>query len=71
MNKILESTKFVVDNSQHVKIDIKEIDNFCEYFNHGHIKHRFNEAPFDIQKLEPEDRLHFLLVFNSISFSYW
>jgi len=71
MNKVLESTKFVYDNSQHVKANSEKIDDFCEYFNNNHIKHWFNEAPFDIKKLEPEDRLHFLLVFNSISFSYW
>ena len=71
MNKVIESTKFVVDNSQHVKINSKEVDNFCEYFSHEHIKHWFNESPFDIRKLNPKDRLHFLLVFNSISFSYW
>ena len=71
MNRILESAKFVADNSQHVKINSKEVNNFCEYFNHEHIKHWFNESPFDIRKLNPKDRLHFLLVFNSISFSYW
>lgn len=71
MNKIIESTKFVIDNSQHVKINSKEVDNFCKYFSQKHMKHWFNEAPFDIKKLNPKDRLHFLLVFNSISFSYW
>jgi len=71
MNKIIESTKFVADHSQHVKINSKEVDNFCEYFSPKHMKHWFNEAPFDIKKLNPKDRLHFLLVFNSISFSYW
>jgi len=71
MNKVIESTKFVVDNSQHVKINSKEVDNFCEYFSQKHMKHWFNEAPFDIKKLNQKDRLHFLLVFNSISFSYW
>jgi hypothetical protein len=71
MNKILESAKFVVDNSQHVKINLTEVDTFCEYFSREHMKHWFNEAPFDIKKLRPKDRLHFLLVFNAISFSYW
>lgn len=71
MNKILESARFVVDNSQHVKINSKKIDEFCEYFNHSHIKHWINESPFNIRKLNPKDRLHFLLVFNAISFSYF
>ncbi|MBU1119492.1 queuosine salvage family protein [Patescibacteria group bacterium] len=71
MNKIIESAKFVVDNSQQVTINSQEVDVFCDYFNHEHIKHWFDEAPFDIRKLSIKDRLHFLLVFNAISFSYW
>ena len=70
-NKIIESCKFVVENSEHVKINKEKVKKFCEYFDHKHIKHWFNEAPFDIKKLNTKDRLHFLLVFNSISFSYW
>jgi len=71
MNKILESTKFVVDNSQHVKINSKRIDDFCKYFTQKHIKHWFIEAPFDIRKLNPKDKLHFILALDSMSFSYW
>lgn len=71
MNQILESCEFVVKNSKHVKINLKEIEDFCNYFNHEHINHWLNESPFDIKALNPRDRLHFLLVFKSISFSYW
>ena len=71
MNNILESCKFVVDNSKHVKINMDKVGDFCDYFNRKHINHWFNEAPFNIKKLNPKDRLHFLLVFNSISFSYF
>jgi hypothetical protein len=71
MNKILESTKFVVDNSEHVKINSKKIDEFCKHFTRQDIKHWFIEAPFDIQNLNPKDKLHFLLVIDSTSFSYW
>jgi len=71
MNRIIESAKFVVDNSQHVKINSKKVDEFCDYFNRSYIKHWIDESPFDFRQLNPKDRLHFLLVFNSISFSYW
>ena len=71
MNKIIESAKFVVQNSQHVKINPKKVNEFCNYFDHHHIKHWINESPFNFKKLNTKDRLHFLLVFNSISFSYW
>ncbi len=71
MNRIIESPKFVVENSQHVRINSQKVDEFCNYFDYKHIKHWINESPFDIKNLIPKDRLHFLLVFNSISFSYW
>jgi hypothetical protein len=71
MNKIVKSCKFVVDNSQHIKINSEKVDKFCDYFSHNHIKHWIDESPFNLKKLNPKDRLHFLLVFNSISFSYW
>ena len=70
MNRILESAK-LLRIIPHVKTNSKEVNNFCEYFNHEHIKHWFNESPFDIRKLNPKDRLQLLLVFNSVSFSYW
>lgn len=71
MNKIVESAQFIVENSQQVRINHKKVEKFCEYFNHQHIKHWMNESPFDMRKLDPRNRLHFLLVFNSMSFSYW
>ena len=71
MNKIIESVKFVFENSLNVKINQKKIDEFVDYLNHKHIKHWIDESPFNLKNLNPKDRLHFLLVFNAISFSYW
>lgn len=71
MNKILTSTKFVVDNAKHVKINKEKIKEFCKNFNESHIKHWINESPYDLTKLSDKDKLHFLLVFSSISFCYW
>ena len=71
MNRIIETCKFVVDNSQHVKINSEKVDEFCNYFSHSCIKHWIDGSPFNIRKLNAKDRLHFLLVLNSVSFSYW
>ena len=70
-NIVLESTKFVIDNSKYIKIDLNKIKEFCNDFGESHINHWINESPFDFNKLSEKERLHFLLVFNSISFSYW
>lgn len=71
MHTILDSTKYVVDNSNYVKIEKSKIDNFCKKIDHKHLKHWLSGAPFNIKTLNDEDKLNFLLVFNSISFSYW
>ena len=71
MNKIIETCEFVAQNSQHVKINYEKINDFCNYFHNNRIKHWVNESPFNLKKLDQKNRLHFLLVFNSISFSYW
>lgn len=70
-NKILDTTKFVVDNSSYVKINKKAIKEFNKFFEESHINHWLNESPFDFNKLKERDKLDFLLVFNAISFSYW
>ena len=56
MNKIIETCKFVVDNSQHVKINSEKVDEFVDYFNHSHIKHWFDENFSHIKALL-DDRL--------------
>lgn len=71
MDDILKSIKFVVDKSKYVKIDSDKVQDFCENVDHKHVKHWIREGPFDLKKLNDKDLLHFLLVFNSISFSYW
>lgn len=71
MNKILTTTKFVVDNSNYVKINKSKINDFCKNFNQSHINHWINESPFDLTQLSDKEKLNFLLVFNSISFCYW
>ena len=71
MNKILESCHFVSKISQHVKINENKIIEFSNSFLQKNVTHWFAESPFDLTKLKTEELLNFLLVFNSINFSYW
>lgn len=71
MNIITQTTKYVIEKSMQVKINQSAINQFCKNIEHKHIKHWLTEAPFDVNKLSSEQRLTFLLFFNSISFSYW
>lgn len=71
MSKVLESTNFVTERAKHVKIKRSKINEFCKDFDHSHVGHWISEAPYDFTNLNDKEKLHFLLVFNSISFCYW
>jgi len=71
MNKILSSTKFVVENARYVKINKDKIKELCKNFHHGDVKHWLSEAPLDFSKLSEEQILNFLLVYSTIGFCYW
>ena len=71
MNKILETTRFVVDNSRNVKINEGNIVEFCKTFQHGNLPHWLSGSPIAYSHLRDIDKLNLLLVFNSTSFCYW
>jgi hypothetical protein len=71
MNKIRQLSKKISNQSEHVKIEESGIDFFCTSFKPEKMRHWLADAPYNIQKLNIEDRLAYLTTFNSISFSYW
>ena len=71
MNKVLETTKFVVDDSVNVTINQNKIAEFVKNFRHGNLLHWLSASPIPYLHLSDEDMLNFLLVFNSTSFCYW
>ena len=71
MFQVLASIKPVIDNAKDVTINIEKIREFCRRFEESHINHWLNLSPFPIFSLKEDDKLNFLLVFNSISFCYW
>ena len=71
MNKILETTKFVVENSTFVKINKKKIIEFSKGFEHGTTEHWLSQAPFDFSGLNEDQESCLIFVFNALSFCYW
>jgi hypothetical protein len=71
INPVKTTTRYIADNSDYVAINMDAISDFVDEFEAQHIKHWMDEAPFDIKKLKKDDKLNFLLLFNSMSFSYW
>lgn len=74
-NKILETTKYVVDNSKFVKINKLMIPDFSKTISIGAstnwIMWMNNSSFLNFNNLSDEEKLHFIFVLNSISFSYW
>ncbi len=71
MNKVLKSTKYVVDHSTEVSLNEEAIDEFVNGFVATSARHWLTESPVDLTLFTARERLNFLVVFNAISFSYW
>ena len=71
MNVVLETTKFVFEKSRYVDINKDKINDFSKSFKHEHIKHWLNASPYNFGILDDKEKLNFLVIFNSLSFSYW
>lgn len=69
-NPILKTNKFVMDNAKNVRIDKNKLIEFAKSFNRRRV-HWLDEFLFDIKELDSKSKLNFLLVLDSISFSYW
>lgn len=70
-NQILNSVKYVVDNSDFIKINESKIDDFVETFEKHKEHYWLLDSPYDINTLNDDEKLMFIVVFNAISFSYW
>lgn len=72
-HEVLESTRFVVANSEHVHIEEEGIERFCRSIA-SRVHKRIDwlkESPFPIDSLSEQEKAHLMLTFNSLSFSYW
>ena len=71
MNPILESVKPVIEKSRYVKINKRNLRWICSKFNPDDVKFWMEESPFDLSKLDCQEKLNFIFLFNSINFCYW
>ncbi len=71
MNNILDTTRYVVDHAEHVAICRERIRECSWHVNGDHIPHWMSAAPWDLSHFSEEDKLHFLMIFDALSFCYW
>jgi hypothetical protein len=68
---VLDSTKFVVDNAEHVFIDQEKAKQYADSLNLNAMHSWLLDAPVDLAKLPQDELLNYIFVFTSLSFSYW
>ena len=71
LDKIKNSCKYVVENSEHVKIDYSKLDDFIDNIDCNNLKNWLLYNPYNLLDLDIETLVNFLLVFESIDYSFW
>ena len=74
MNKLEEITntcEYVMQNAKHVKINEEAINDIIKNWNEEEQSHWLSSNPFGLLDLEIEEIVNFLIIFDSIVFSFW
>ena len=71
LNEIINSCKYVANNSKSVKINETKLDEFVETIKNVEIKHWLSFSPYNILDLPITTIINFLLIYESIDFSFW
>lgn len=71
MSQVLATTQKVLDQAKLVRINQQKVQEFAQNFQHSKTHHWMNVAPFDFSGLTVEERLHFIFLYNAVSFSFW
>lgn len=71
IEKIIDSCQYVVNNSKHVSIDYHKIDEIIKNIDCSNLKFWLADNPYDLFGLGISNVVNFLLIFESIDYSFW
>ena len=71
LNEILETCKFVVNNAKHVKINYDKVDVLIDELLKFNNVHYLTKVPYAVYEMNTKDLVNFLLIYDSIDFSFW
>lgn len=71
LNKVLETSRFVVDNAKHVKINYEKANELIEELLKFDNAHYLTKVPYGVYDMDTRDIVNFLLIYDSIDFSFW
>lgn len=70
-NIIIISCNYVSKNSKHVTINEEKLNLFVENIKDIKMNHWLSSSPFGLLNLSVETIINFLLIYESINFSFW
>ena len=62
LNEILETSKFVVDNAKHVKINYDKVDTLLDELLKANNVHYLTKVPYNVYGMSTKDLINFLLI---------
>jgi len=71
LSKVLETSRFVVDNAKHVKINYDKVNQLIDELLKFDNIHYLTKVPYDVYDMSIRDIVNFLLIYDSIDFSFW
>ncbi len=71
VDQILDSIKYVIQKADYIKINYDKLSKFVKNFKSVNKFSWVFETPFKIHNLSDNEKLMLMVIFNSISFSYW
>lgn len=71
LEKIKNSCIFVSENSKHVTINKDKLIEFSSHMKNINLDHWLSSSPFGLLDLSTEKIINFLLLYESINFSFW
>ena len=71
LDNIKSTCQYVVDNSKYVKINYDRLDEFINNIDCSNLKNWLMYNPYGLLELDVETIINFLLVFESIDYSFW
>lgn len=71
LEKVLETCQYVVDNARHVKINYEKANDLMNELLEFENVHYLTKVPYSIYGMNTKDIINFLLIYDSIDFSFW
>ena len=71
LESVIDSCKYVMDNAKYVTINYDKLNEFITTNDCKGLKHWLSNNPYNILELGIENVINFMLLFESIDYSFW